>query len=76
MEWRKREEWSGRWKVVDLSEMGGKDGYNWRSGTAASRLDREIRIFREGARKYYANRKRLIYKYICRKIIYFAIKTA
>ena len=76
MEWRKREEWSGRWKVVDLSEMDGKAGYNGRAGTAASRLAREIRIFREGARNFCADRKSLIYKYICRKMIYFAIKTA
>ena len=58
------------------NEMGGKAGYYGRAGTAASRLARESRIFREGARKSYANRKRLIYKYICRKMIYFAIKTA
>ena len=62
--------------MVDLSEMGGKVGYNWRAGTAASRLARESRIFREGARKFCEDRKGLIYKYICRKMIYFAIKTA
>ena len=89
MEWRKREEWSGRWEVVDLSEIGGKAGYYGRAGTAASRLARESRIFREPcgggagiqklqsmARKFGEDRKRLIYKYICRKMIYFAIKTA
>ena len=77
MEWRKREECRGRWKVVDLSEMCGKDGYSGRAGTAASRLARESRIFREGARKFCEDRKILIYKYICRKkMIYFAIKTA
>ena len=62
--------------MVDLSEMDGKAGYNGRAGTAASRLARESRIFREGARKFCAIRKSLIYKYICRKMIYFAIKTA
>ena len=76
MELRKREEWRWRWKVVDLSEMDGKDGYNGRAGTAASRLARERRIFRDGARKFCEDRKSLIYKYICRKMIYFAIKTA
>ena len=59
--------------MVDLSEMGGKTR---RAGTAASRLARESRIFRAGARKLCAIRKGLIYKYICRKMIYFAIKTA
>lgn len=72
--------------MVDLSEMDGKAGYNGRAGTAASRLAREIRIFREPcgggagiqsrARKFCEDRKSLIYKYICRKMIYFAIKTA
>ena len=62
--------------MVDLSEMCGKGGYSGRAGTAASRLARESRIFREGARKFCAIRKGLIYKYICRKMIYFAIKTA
>lgn len=76
MERRKREECGGRWKVVDLSEM---------DGTRCA-LIREIRIFREPcgggagiqsrARKFYEDRKSLIYKYICRKMIYFAIKTA
>ena len=59
--------------MVDLSEMGGKTR---RAGTAASRLARESRIFREGARNFCEDRKSLIYKYICRKMIYFAIKTA
>ena len=72
MEWRKREEWRWRWKVVDLSEMGGKAGYY---GTRCA-LIRESRIFREGARNFCEDRKSLIYKYICRKMIYFAIKTA
>lgn len=62
--------------MVDLSEIGGEAGYNGRAGTAASRLARESRIFWEVARKLCAIRKRLIYKYICRKMIYFAIKTA
>ena len=53
--------------MVDLSEMCGKDGYSGRAGTAASRLARESRIFREGARKFCEDRKILIYKYICRK---------
>lgn len=75
MEWRKREECGGRWKVVDLSEMDGKAGYNGRAGTRCA-LARERRIFRDGARKFCAIRKGLIYKYICRKMIYFAIKTA
>lgn len=62
--------------MVDLSEM---------DGTRCA-LIREIRIFREPcgggagiqsrARKFYEDRKSLIYKYICRKMIYFAIKTA
>ena len=76
MEWRKREEFGWLWKVVDLSERGGKAGYYGRAGTAASRLARESRIFREGARNFCEDRKSLIYKYICRKMIYFAIKTA
>ena len=72
MEWREREECGGRWKVVDLSERAGKAGYY---GTRYA-LIRESRIFREEARKSYAIRKSLRYKYICRKMIYFAIKTA
>ena len=52
--------------MVDLSE---------RDGTRCA-LIRESRIFREGARKFGEDRKSLIYKYICRKMIYFAIKTA
>lgn len=62
--------------MVDLSEM---------DGTRCV-LIREIRIFREPcgggagiqsrARKFGEDRKSLIYKYICRKMIYFAIKTA
>ena len=58
--------------MVDLSERAGKAGYY---GTRYA-LIRESRIFREGARKYCAIIKSLIYKYICRKMIYFAIKTA
>ena len=58
--------------MVDLSEMAGRAGYY---GTRCA-LIRESRIFRAGARKFYAIRKSLIYKYICRKMIYFAIKTA
>ena len=71
--------------MVDLSEMGGKTR---RAGTRCA-LARIFRIFREPcgggagiqnrqsrARKLCAIRKGLIYKYICRKMIYFAIKTA
>ena len=54
MEKRKREEWSGRWKVVDLSEMDGKAGYY---GTRYA-LIRESRIFREGARNFCEDRKK------------------
>ena len=70
--------------MVDLSERAGKAGYY---GTRCA-LIRESRIFREPcgggagiqnrqsrARKLCAIRKGLIYKYICRKMIYFAIKT-
>ena len=62
--------------MVDLSERAG-------TGCALARI---FRIFREpcggGAGKQNRqskggeNRKSLIYKYICRKMIYFAIKTA
>ena len=51
---------------MDLSEIGGKDG---RAGTGCA-------LIREGERKFCEDRKSLIYKHICRKMIYFAIKTA
>ena len=58
----------------DITERAARS--SGRAGTAASRLARESRIFRAGARKSCAIIKSLIYKYICRKMIYFAIKTA
>lgn len=76
MERRKREEWRWRWKVVDLSERDGKDGYYGTRCALIRGAGTGCALSREVARKFCEDRKRLIYKYICRKMIYFAIKTA
>ena len=62
--------------MVDLSEMGGKAGYYGTRCALIRGAGTGCALSREGARKFYENRKSLIYKYICRKMIYFAIKTA
>lgn len=62
--------------MVDLSEIAGKAGY-YGTRCALIRESRNgLRPKPGGALKLYAIRKSLIYKYICRKMIYFAIKTA
>lgn len=62
----------GKPPLPDITERAarspGRAGYSGPCGVGAG--------IQSMARKFCADRKRLIYKYICRKMIYFAIKTA